>query len=200
MISFPPANNSATTVEELKQLHAIETARTAQQTSQAQGDDVEEDIFVYRGIFGGGFTARNLPLLASLSTDVHNEEGVALAPLKSGFARPRPYQLDPSLHPVCKLTSAQNSYPSGHTLSGYLLGYTLAYLIPQKKDEILARTGEYAHNRLVCGVHYPSDIEASKILAAAMFGAMLEDPTFQRRLKAAQEELKNRLGLVPEKQ
>jgi acid phosphatase (class A) len=188
IIERPPSNNSAVTLAELKQLHDIENVRTVQEANEAKADDVEQDIFVYRSIFGSGFTPGNL------SADVHNEEGIATEPLKAGYARPRPYQLDHSLHPICKVTTEANSYPSGHTLSGYLLGYTLAYLTPEKKDQILARTDEYAHNRLVCGVHYPSDVEASKALAAAMFGAMLLNPAFQQRLRDAQKELQTRLG------
>jgi acid phosphatase (class A) len=194
IIERPPRNNSAVTMAELKQLHEIEKVRTLQEANEAKADDAEQDIFIYRSIYGSWFTPGNLPVLASLSADVHNEEGIATASLKAGFARPRPYQLDPSLHPVCKLTTEANSYPSGHTLSGYLLGYTLAYLTPEKKDLILARTDEYAYNRLVCGVHYPSDVEASKALAAAMFGVMLLSPAFQQRLRDAQNELQTRLG------
>jgi acid phosphatase (class A) len=194
IIERPPGNNSAVTIAELKQLHDIENVRTVQEANEAKADDVEQDIFVYRSIFGSGFTPGNLPVLASLSADVHNEEGIATESLKADYARPRPYQLDHSLHPICKVTTEANSYPSGHTLSGYLLGYTLAYLSPEKKDLILARTDEYAHNRLVCGVHYPSDVEASKALAAAMFGAMLLNPAFQQRLRDAQKELQTRLG------
>jgi acid phosphatase (class A) len=194
IIQRPPKDNSATTIAELKQLHDIENLRTAQEVDKAKADDAEQDIFVYRSIFGSGFTPENLPILAAFSADVHNEEGIASEPLKADYARPRPYQLDRSLHPVCKVTQEANSYPSGHTLSGYLLGYTLSYMVPAKKDLILARTDEYAHNRLVCGVHYPSDVEASKTLASAMFGAMLLNPAFQQRLREAQKELQIRLG------
>jgi acid phosphatase (class A) len=195
IIERAPSNNSAVTLAELKQLHDIENLRTVQEANEAKADDVEEDIFIYRSIFGSGFTPENLPVLASLSADVHHEEGIAAESLKADYGRPRPYQLDHTLHPICKVTTEANSYPSGHALSGYLLGYTLAYLTPEKKDLILARTDEYAHNRLVCGVHYPSDIEASKTLAAAMFGAMLLNPAFQQRLRDAQNELQTRLSV-----
>jgi acid phosphatase (class A) len=194
IIPGPPGDGSAATIAELKQLHEIQNTRTSQQVSQAQADDAEQDIFIYRSIFGSGFSPANLPVLASLSADLHHEEGVASASLKAGFARPRPYQLDRTLQPVCKTTTEANSYPSGHTLSGYLLGFTLAYLAPAKKDLILARTSEYAHNRLVCGVHYASDLEASKTLAAAMFGAMLLNPAFEQRIAQARKELESRLG------
>lgn len=189
LIAHPPAQNSSVTNSELRELHAIENNRTNAQVAAAQADDAEQDIFIYRTIFGASFTAKNLPILAALSADVHNEESVASGPLKSAFSRPRPYQADKTLHPVCKLTEAPNSYPSGHTLSGYLEGYTLAELLPDRRDEILARTDDYAHNRLVCGVHYASDLVAGRQLASILFGSMMSNPTFRQRLDAAREEL-----------
>ncbi|WP_047488816.1 phosphatase PAP2 family protein [Terriglobus sp. TAA 43] len=193
LVQQPPANNSETTQQELKQLHTIEQSRSSQDVAAAQADDSEEDIFVYKNIFGSDFTAENLPVLASLSADVHREEGIASAPLKAQFSRPRPYQIDRTLRPVCKLTQAANSYPSGHTISGYLLGYTMAYIVPAKRDEILARTDEYAFHRLVCGVHYSSDLVAGHTIASAMFGVMMTNPMFRNRVEAARQELRAKL-------
>ena len=109
--------------------------------------------------------------------------------------RPRPYQVDETLRPVCKTTTQHNAYPSGHTLSGYLLAFTLTEIVPEKSAEILARADDYAHNRLVCGVHTASDLEASRRVAYAMFGSMLEEPRFQQDLAAAREETRHALGL-----
>jgi len=101
-----------------------------------------------------------------------------------------------SLHPVCKLNAEPTSYPSGHTLSGYLLAFALVEMVPEKSKEILARADDYAHNRIVCGVHYPSDVEASHRVAYAMFGYMMASPRFQRELAVARLETRQRLGLV----
>jgi acid phosphatase (class A) len=197
IVPAPPAVGSTITRDELATLHQIEASRTPQQVAAAQADDAEEDIFSFRTVLGDSFRAEQLPLTAALSAHVHNEEGVSSAELKLLFARPRPYQLDKTLHPVCKLTDVPNSYPSGHTLSGYLLAFTLAEMIPEKKAEILARSADYAHNRLVCGVHYPSDLEASQRIAYAVFGYMLANPRFQADLKAARGELRSYLKLTP---
>ncbi len=193
----PPSPSSATTREELALLHRIEATRTPAEVAAAQADDDEEDIFSYRGVAGEGFTAAELPLTAALSAHVHNEEGAASDELKRLFARPRPYQADATLHPVCKTTTAFNSYPSGHTLSGYLLAFTLIQMLPEKKQQILDRADDYAHNRLVCGVHYPSDLEASRKTAYAIFGYMMATPRFARELQAARTEVRTHLGLTP---
>ena len=115
--------------------------------------------------------------------------------LKAAFHRPRPYQFDTTLHPVCKTSEVPDSYPSGHGVSGYLLAFTVAQIVPEKRTEILARADEYAHNRLVCGVHYPSDLAASRSVAYAVFGYMMATPRFQVDLAAARTETRKKLGL-----
>jgi acid phosphatase (class A) len=197
LLPGPPAPDSLQLKQELTQLHRIERERTAVAIAAAQADDAEEDIFSYRTVLGAAFTPDTLPLTTALSAHVHNEEGVASAFLKEAFARPRPYQADKTLHPVCKLTDAPNSYPSGHSLSGYLLAYTLAEMLPEKKQLILDRADAYAHNRLVCGVHYASDLEASRRTALVVFGNMMAQPKFQHDLKAARTEVREHLGFAP---
>jgi acid phosphatase (class A) len=197
LVPPPPAQESATTKEELVIVHRLEKTRTAEQVAAARADDKEEDIFSYRDVMGEGFTAEALPVTAALSAHVHNEESVVGGPLKKSFQRPRPYQYDGTLHPVCALNKEPTSYPSGHTLSGYLLAFTLAQIAPEKSQQILKRADEYAHNRLVCGVHYPSDLEASHRIAYVVFGYMMASPRFQRELAAARIETREHLGLPP---
>ena len=116
--------------------------------------------------------------------------------MKQYFQRPRPYQTDSTLHPVCELKQTHDSYPSGHGLTGYLEAFTLAELVPEKRPEILARADDYAHSRLACGVHYPSDIEASRRVAYVVFGYMLATPRFQRDLAQARGEMQTKTGAV----
>jgi acid phosphatase (class A) len=195
IVSPPPARGSATTAAELTELHRIEAARTPVQITQAQADDHEEDIFVFKSVLGSGFTAEALPLTASLSAHVRKDESAASNPLKNIYRRPRPYQVDSTLHPVCQLNPEPTSYPSGHSLSGYLLAFTLVQLVPEKRQQIFDRADEYVHNRLICGVHYASDTEASRRVAYAIFGSMVASPNFQRDLAAAREETRRKLGL-----
>lgn len=108
----------------------------------------------------------------------------------------RPYNLDRTLHPVCKTKTKNDSCPSGHALAGYLAALTLVDLVPERRDAILARADEYAHNRLVCGVHFASDVQASRLLAYATHAAMLGNPAYQQQEAAARAELRKALGLM----
>ena len=196
LIPPPPEADSAANKAELAELHKIEKARTPAQIAAAKSDEAEEDLFAFNTVLGAGFNPAALPVTAELGVHVKNEQSVAGGALKSTFQRPRPYQTDKTLHPVCAVTTAANSYPSGHALTGYLEGFTLAEILPEKRAEFLARADEYAHNRLVCGVHYPSDIEESRRIAYAVFGYMMATPKFQHDLAAARAEMRAKLGLV----
>ncbi len=191
-----PGQDSETTRKELADLHQIELTRTPTQIAAAQADDREEDIFVFANVIGPKFTMADLPLTAALSAHVHNDEAVMGGPLKAHYKRPRPFLFDATLHPVCRIDN-DTAYPSGHSLSGYLLAFTMAEIVPEKTREILLRADDYAHNRLVCGVHYQSDVEASRRGAYIMFGFMMATPRFREDLAAARSETRTRLGLPP---
>jgi acid phosphatase (class A) len=87
------------------------------------------------------------------------------------------------------------SYPSGHAIIGYLEALTLVQIVPEKQKEILERADDYAHNREVCGVHYPTDVAAGKEAAYAVFGEMTTSAEFQKELAAARAETRKLLGL-----
>jgi acid phosphatase (class A) len=195
ILSPPPARDSSITTAELKELHRIESVRTPAEIKQAQADDQEEDIFIFKTVLGPDFTAESLPVTAAFSAHVRNDESAASSPLKGFYRRPRPYQVDATLHPVCALNPEPTSYPSGHSLSGYLLAFTLVQLVPEKREEIFERADSYVHNRLICGVHYASDIEASRRIAYAIYGSLAASPHFQQDLAAAREETRRKLGL-----
>jgi acid phosphatase (class A) len=195
IIPQPPAQNSDTTKAELVELHQIQQSRTPAQVAAAQKDDGEEDMFYLRSVMSAGFTPGNLPLTAALSNRVYGEAAAASAAFKVEFKRPRPYQFDRTLHPVCGTVAQPNSYPSGHSIVGYLEALTLIEIVPEKSREIFERADDYAHNRMVCGVHYPSDIAASREVAYGLFGYLMAQPRFQNDLAAARAETRKRLGL-----
>lgn len=197
VLPFPPTADSTMMKEELRQLHKLQETRTAAQVEQAKQDDVDESIFLFKGVLGDRFDRKALPLTALLSDHVHNDEGIIVNPAKTFFARPRPYQFDATIKPVCKATSVvPDAFPSGHATTGYLEAFVLAMIVPERRNEILARADEYAQNRLICGVHYASDLVASKGVAYAMIGLMMQHPQFKQELEAARTETRRALGLT----
>ena len=125
LVPAPPAVDSAANKAELAELHRVEQARTPEQVAAAKRDEDEEDIFAFKTVLGADFNPEALPLTAALGEHVKYEQSVAGNQLKAVFPRVRPYHADKTLHPVCAVTDAVNSYPSGHALTGYLEAFTL---------------------------------------------------------------------------
>ncbi len=195
ILPTPPASDSETTKAELAELHRIEATRTEAEAAQAKFDDENENIFLFKNVMGDKFTKEDLPVTAAFAARVRGDEGVNTNAAKAGFHRVRPYNLDKTLHPICKTKTKDDAYPSGHATSGYLLALTLIDMAPEKRDVILARAEEYGHNRLICGVHYPTDVPASKLLAYTIHAIMEVNPQYKKELAAAKSELRQVLGL-----
>ena len=193
----PPAENSNQIKAEIAELHRIQEVRSFTQVLHAQKDDAEEDIFIFKDVVGEKFNRENLPMTALLSDHVHNDEGFIRNPAKAVFRRPRPYHFDETIKPVCRVTNNRMdyAYPRCHGTTGYLEGLVLTLIIPEKRDAILARADDYARSRVVCGVHYQSDVVASKYVAYAMMGIMMNSPRFKQELTAAKSETRSILDL-----
>jgi acid phosphatase (class A) len=188
ILPMPPAAGSPIAAQEQKELLHLQQTRSPELATAAQADDSEEDIFIFKDVLGPRFTALNLPILAAFSSRLKNDSEIVDPPLKHLYMRPRPYVASKAIQPICKL-STEPSYPSGHAMLGYLFAFTLVQLVPEKHDAIVKRADLYASHRLVCGVHYRSDVEASRLASAVLFGQMLANKRFESDLEAARREI-----------
>ncbi|WP_369229879.1 phosphatase PAP2 family protein [Streptomyces sp. R21] len=75
-------------------------------------------------------------------------------------------------------------YPSGHTNAFHLAGLALAYAVPERFQELVARAYELSHTRIVAGMHSTVDVLSGRIMATALTAATLADPA-NADLKAA---------------
>ena len=158
----------------------------------AEWDDKHESVELFFAALRPQFDLQKLPVTAKLLATVDNEQSVVANIAKRYFLRNRPWAIDPSMVACDYKPNAAplTSYPSGHATLGYSLGYVLAALMPEKAQAILDRAHEYAYRRVVCGAHYPSDIEASHVLGTQVAMLMLENPKFHADFDASRAELK----------
>jgi acid phosphatase (class A) len=84
--------------------------------------------------------------------------------------------------------SSASSYPSGHGAFGWGVALTLAEIAPDRAQAILARGREFDESRLICAVHFPSDVAAGEIVATAVVERLHTVPEFTRDLACAQQE------------
>jgi acid phosphatase (class A) len=190
----PPAPSSAINEAELAELHVIEAARSEADVAAARADADDKSVFLFRTVFGDKFAKESLPALDALGAKLAHDENEAIEETKKEFHRRRPYNADKTLHPVCKTTDKDDSYPSGHATHGYVLALALIDIAPELRDAILARADAYGRNRLICGVHYPSDVAAGRLTAYAIHAVIALDPRYRAEVDAAKAELRRALG------
>ena len=186
----PPADGSRVQKREMAELHSLERARTPKGWARARWDDTHESGEIFAGALGPWFVLSSLPATSKLLADVRHEEKIAAKRAKVHFARGRPWIVDPSLSTCSREDGPLTSYPSGHTVMGYSMAVVLAAAVPQKSRAIMARADEYARNRLVCAMHFRSDIMAGKTLGIEIGQALLAKPAFAAEVRAAAAELR----------
>lgn len=185
----PPAPESPQAQAELAMLHKIVDGATPARLAQARWDQDHEDPAIFDPAVG--LTLERLPHSWALLQAVREEASAAAAMSKAYYNRTRPWAIDPRLA-SCEHApehKPMNSYPSGHAILAFSVGYVLAELIPAQAEAIQARASDYAYSRLVCGVHFPSDIEASHALAMLVAVKLLANPRFAAEAAVARAEL-----------
>jgi acid phosphatase (class A) len=53
----------------------------------------------------------------------------------------------------------------------------------------MKRGYEFGQSRVVCRVHYPSDVSAGYLVGSIMFSQLQTSPEFQQEIKLAQQEI-----------
>ncbi len=94
----------------------------------------------------------------------------------------------------------EGSYPSGHTMRGWLTALLLAQINPAGADALFARGWEYGVSRVIVGAHWQSDVDASRIGASIGYSRLQTSPLFRAEMKAAQEEFQRLKGIEPSKE
>lgn len=139
---------------------------------------------------GVAFNPSRTPTLALLLGRMHADLETIQASAKAHHARPRPFVSEPGdicVEPAPWLVES-GSYPSGHAAMGWAWALILAELVPDHAEAILARGLAYGDSRVICGVHYVSDVDAGRLVGAALVARLRADPAFLRDLKRAHAE------------
>ena len=110
--------------------------------------------------------------------------------IKLQAARPRPYISHADLHP-CLPPESGYSFPSGHATWYAAAATLLADLVPDQSPRLLQVGDHGGGSRVLCGVHYPSDVEAGvrlgraaaqQIIASTAWRRFRSDPEVLREL------------------
>ncbi|AGL82809.1 acid phosphatase [Pseudomonas protegens] len=143
--------------------------------------------------------ALNAPISEQLTPTLYRvlrrtlaDAGLATYSAKKRYQRTRPfvYNQQPSCTPEdeAKL-AADGSYPSGHSAIGWAWALLLSELSPEHGNALWARGRAYSQSRMVCNVHWYSDIREGREIGATTVARLHADPTFQADFAVARQEL-----------
>ena len=127
-----------------------------------------------------------------LETSLATTDQMRVAP-KAYYHRLRPFEMYEE-HLLSTETEAElsgeGSYPSGHTMRGWLAALLLAEINPARADTLFARGWMYSESRVIEGAHWQSDIDATRVGASIGYAALHTSPEFLAQLEKAKNEFR----------
>ena len=160
----------------------------AQQDNKGAPDDALHDFACALGVT---LDQGSAPTLHALLARIMVDARPFIDPAKDHYARPRPYlRMKGNICvPRTDSLAKSGSYPSGHSTASWAWGLILSDLAPDRATEILSRARAYSESRVVCGVHYPSDISTGRLNGSALFAALEANADFRADMEKARAEV-----------
>ena len=137
-------------------------------------------------------SAQATPHLNMLLRRTLVDAALATYAAKDKYQRQRPFVAagGPSCTPAEQAALAKDgSYPSGHTAIGWAWALVLTQAAPRHSDALLQRGVAFGESRVICGVHWQSDVEAGRTIGAATVARLQSDATFNAQLALARDEI-----------
>jgi len=141
---------------------------------------------------GVAVTAKTTPVLYRLLERSRIDASAATKAAKNHYQRPRPFMVNNA--PTCTPDDEEGlrksgSYPSGHTSIGWAWALILSEIDPDHATALIERGRNYGHSRLVCNVHWYSDVQQGQFMGAATVARLHDNPGFVADLAKARAEL-----------
>lgn len=196
----PPAFNS---VDFLRDKAAYDQARSLVGTARWKQAAIDADLSdeniakPFSEAFGVEISPSNTPITYSIIKKLRTDSGHYATKLaKEHYMRMRPFVFFNShtCTPNDEASLGKNgAYPSGHTTIGWSSALILAEIRPDRQDQILERGYEYGQSRVICGVHWQSDVDAGRITGAAIVARLHADKDFAKTLEDAKREIQKKI-------
>lgn len=184
----PPADGSPRAAADRLSMRPVVSE---ERLAQARADLEFNPFRMFQPVLGADFTRERFPRTAQLLTTTIQGVNPAVNAAKREFARTRPYVEDRTLlrcdNP--ENPSTNDSYPTGHGAGGWALALVLAEVLPARADALLLRGREFGDSRVICGYHFQTDVDSSRLIAAGGVARLHGDAEYRRLLDAARREL-----------
>ena len=162
-----PLNNSETVKQELNDMVQMVSSANDESNSDHLRRYIRYDRNLLQSIISA-FTTKGIDV-TEICNSVYEDVTPAIVKLKQKYQRPRPYQLAQyyklKLFPYNTKSGHTPSYPSGHTIQSYIILNIIGNKHPQAYGFCKKFIEDIALSRVYLGLHYPSDNDASFIIA-----------------------------------
>lgn len=141
---------------------------------------------------GVRITQRDTPHLYMLMRRAMIDAIVSTNRAKQIYSRTRPFVVNgqPTCTPRDEAGFRKNgSYPSGHAAIGWTWALILSEIAPDEADAILARGRAFGQSRVICNVHWESDLIEGRFMGATTVAVLHTNREFQADLESAKAEL-----------
>jgi acid phosphatase (class A) len=182
----PPADDSPEHQAEISTLLQWQAKRTMEDVSRCRSEE-NVTVFVFSQVLGDWFNAKSLPLTSDLMQQVYVDARAASGAAKDKWQRVRPPLADPRIHP-CVVLEKTPSYPSGHATRGIVWATLLSEIFPDHREALMARGKLIGEDRVIAGMHWPSDVEGGQKLGEEIARKLLDNPDFKAGLERIREE------------
>ncbi len=140
---------------------------------------------------GVRLTRETVPSLFRIMDRAKADVAITYRLPKEHYDRQRPFVGNDE--PICvardpKL-AGNGSYPSGHATIGDSLALILTEAAPNHATQILARGRVFGESRIVCGVHWASDVEAGFLAASSVVSALNGNADFRADVAMLRSEI-----------
>ncbi len=190
----PPAAGSAAQAADDAGIDAALKASPARFEEARQDADLSFPAVTasFTRILGITIDPEAQPHTAALFRRAMTDAGLSTYGAKQRYNRTRPFvarSLASCTPEEEEFLRTDGSYPSGHAAVGWMLGLLFVELAPDRQDALLKRGFDFGESRVICRVHWPSDVAAGRVMASAAFARLQADPVFRAQRDLARQEI-----------
>lgn len=195
LLPQPPAEGSAAQAADLAAYRSTRTLRDTPRWALAATDDnlkFPKVAELFSCALDMPISQEATPHLNMLLRRTLVDAGLSTYGAKDHYKRQRPFAAlnEGSCAPASEAALRNDgSYPSGHAALSWGWALVLAGIAPERADAVLQRGYDFGQSRVICGVHWQSDVDNGRLMGAAAVARLQSDATFLAQSALARKEI-----------